>query len=68
MVVSEKLKKDAQVIKFIEKLYIKHYERYGVERMTVALWDDYGLNINHKKVYSLMSQNGYLSVIKVKKR
>lgn len=68
MVVSEKLKEDAQVIKFIEKLYIKHYGRYGVGRMTAALSADYGLNINHKKVYRLMSQNGYLSVIKIKKR
>jgi putative transposase len=68
MVVSENLKADAQIIKFIEKLYIKHYGRYGVERMTAALSADYGLNINHKKVYRLMSQNGYLSVIKIKKR
>ncbi|WP_298844255.1 IS3 family transposase [Clostridium sp.] len=68
MVVSEKSKEDTQVIKFIEKLYIKHYGRYGVERMTAALSADYGLNINHKKVYRLMSQNCYLSVIKIKKR
>ena len=68
MVMSEKSKEDAQVIKFIEKLYIKHYGRYGVERMTAALSADYGLKLNHKKVYRLMSQNGYLAVIKVKKR
>jgi len=68
MVVSEKAKKDAQVIKCIEMLYIKHYGRYGVERITNALSTDYGLKFNHKKVYRLMSQNGYLAVIKAKKR
>ncbi|MGH4118647.1 transposase [Clostridium sp.] len=57
MVVTKKLKEDAQVIKFIEKLYIKHYGRYGVERMTAALSADYGLNINHKKVYRLNIYN-----------
>ena len=65
-VVSEKLKEDSQVIKYIKKLYIKHYGRYGVERMTAALSEDYGIKLNHKKVYRLMSQNGYLSVIKMK--
>jgi len=68
MVVSEKSKRDAQAIKCIEALYSKHYGRYGVERMTAALWTGYGLKLNHKKVYRLMSQNGYLSVIKAKKR
>src|SRR5665648_755034 len=68
MVVSEKSKRDAQAIKCIKELYSKHYGRYGVERMTAALWADYGLNLNHKKVYRLMSQNGYLAVIKAKKR
>jgi len=68
MVMSEKSKEDAQVTKCIKKLYIKHYGRYGVERMTAALLVDYGLKFNHKKIYRLMSQNGYLAVIKVKKR
>ena len=68
MVMSEKSKEDAQVTKCIKKLYIKHYGRYGVERMTAALLVDYGLKFNHKKIYRLMSQNGYLPVIKVKKR
>lgn len=66
--VSEKLKEDLHVIKYIKKLYIKHYGRYGVERMTAALSKDYNIKLNHKKVYRLMSQNGYLSVIKIKKR
>lgn len=68
MTISEKLKEDSQVIKYIKKLYIKHYGRYGVERMTAALSADYNIKLNHKKVYRLMSQNGYLSVIKIKKR
>jgi transposase InsO family protein len=68
MFMSEKSKEDAQVIKCIKKLYIKHYGRYGVERMTAALLADYGLEFNHKKIYRLMSQNGYLAVIKAKKQ
>ena len=68
MIVSEKFKKDAQVVKYIKNLYIKHCGRYGVERMTAALSADYSIKLNHKKVYRLMSQNGYLSVIKMKKR
>ena len=68
MFVSEKSKEDAQAIKCIEKLYKKHYGRYGVERMTAALSSDYGLKFNHKKVYRLMAQNSYLAVIKAKKR
>ena len=68
MVVSEKSKGDAQAIKCIKELYSKHYGRYGVERMTAALWADYNLKLNHKKVYRLMSQNGYLAVVKAKKR
>jgi len=68
MVVSEKSKEDLLDIKYIEALYIKHYGRYGVERMTEALSTDYGLKLNHKKVYRLMLQNGYLAVIKAKKK
>jgi putative transposase len=68
MVISKKSKEDAHTIKFIEELYNKHYGRYGVERMTAALSADYDLRLNHKKVYRLMSQNGYLAVIKAKKR
>lgn len=68
MVVLDKVKEDAHVIKYIKELYIKHYGRYGVERMTAALATDYGIKFNHKKIYRLMSQNGYLAVIKAKKR
>lgn len=31
-----------------------------LERVTAALLADYGLKLNHKKVYRLMSQNGLL--------
>jgi putative transposase len=68
MVVLDKAKEDAHVIKYIKELYIKHYRRYEVERMTAALATDYGIKFNHKKIYRLMSQNGYLAVIKAKKR
>ena len=68
MIMLEESKKDAEVVKYIKKLYIKHYGRYGVERMTAALSSEYGIKLNHKKVYRLMSQNRYLYVIKIKKR
>ncbi len=68
MVVSKKLKGDAQAIKCIKELYSNLYGRYDVERMTSAQWADCNLKFNHKKVYLLMSQNGYLAVIKAKKR
>lgn len=34
--------------------------------MTNALKSDYGIQINHKRVYRLMKSNGFLSVIKAK--
>lgn len=42
-------------------------EDYGVERMTNALKQSKKIFCNHKKVYRLMAENGYLSVIKPKK-
>lgn len=48
-------------------MYTKHKGRYGVERMTNALKIEKKIYCNHKKVYRIMKENGYLSVIKVKK-
>lgn len=48
-------------------MYKKHKGRYGVERMTSALKIEKNIYCNHKKVYRIMKENGYLSVVKVKK-
>lgn len=59
--------KENKIIESIKELYIKHKGRYGVERMTNALKIEKNINCNHKKVYRIMKENGYLSVIKPKK-
>ncbi|WP_312884164.1 IS3 family transposase [Clostridium psychrophilum] len=51
----------------IKLLYVKHKGCYGVDRMTHALLNDYKLVVNHKHVYRLMKEHGYLAVIKPKK-
>ena len=51
----------------IKELYNKHKGRYGVKRMTHELKRN-NIHINHKKAYRIMKENGYLSVVKRKKR
>ena len=51
----------------IKELYKKHKGRYGVDRMTHALEQDYDIKRNHKKIYRLMKENNLLAVIKAKK-
>ena len=48
-------------------MYQIHKGRYGVDRITHALEQDYGIKHNHKKIYRLMKANNLLSVIKAKK-
>ena len=48
-------------------MYIKHKGRYGIERMTKGLRIEKNIHCNHKKVYRIMKESGYLSVIKPKK-
>ena len=36
--------------------------------MTKALEQEKNIKVNHKRVYKLMKENGYLSVVKVKKK
>jgi len=43
-------------------------EDYGVERMTHELSQRKNIRCNHKKVYKLMKENGYLSVVKRKRK
>lgn len=60
--------KDELIVKYIKCLYKKHKGRYGIDRMTHALKNDYGLLINHKRVYRLMRCNDLLAVVKAKNR
>lgn len=65
-----KTKKDIEdeiIIEKIKELYKKHKGRYGVDRMTHALEQDYDIKYNHKKIYRLMKENNLLAVIKAKK-
>lgn len=63
-----KEQEENKIIEAIKELYIKHKGRYGVDRMTNALRIEKNINCNHKKVYRIMKENGYLSVIKPKKK
>lgn len=56
-----------KIIEAIKSLYKKHKGRLGVERMTNQLRIEKNIYCNHKKVYRLMKENGYLSVVKRKK-
>ena len=62
------MKEDSYIISKIKDLYEKHKGRYGVDRMTHALEQDFGIKINRKRTYRLMKNNGYLAVIKAKKK
>ncbi len=57
-----------KIIQAIKELYIEHKGRLGVERMTNALRIEKNIKCNHKKIYRIMKENGYLSVIKRKKK
>lgn len=63
-----KKQEENKIKEAIRELYIKHKGCYGVERMTNALKIEKEVYCNHKKVYRIMKENGYLSVVKAKKR
>lgn len=62
-----KEQEEYQIVEEIKSLYEKHKGRLGVERMTNQLKIEKNIYCNHKKVYRLMKENGYLSVVKRKK-
>lgn len=62
-----KEQEENKIIEAIKSLYEKHKGRLGVERMTNALKTEKEIYCNHKKVYRLMKEYGYLSVIKRKR-
>ena len=57
-----------RIIEAISSLYEKHKGRLGVERMTKQLRIEKDIKCNHKKVYRIMKENNYLSVVKRKKK
>lgn len=60
-------KNETKIIEAIKNLYEKHKGRLGVERMTNALKIEKNIYCNHKKIYRIMKENNYLSVVKRKK-
>lgn len=65
---TNKEKEENRIVKAIKELYIEHAGRLGVERMTNELKQEKNIQCNHKKIYRLMKENGYLSVVKRKKK
>ena len=65
-----KIKEQAenQIIEAIKSLYEEQKGRLGVERMTNQLKIERNIYCNHKKVYRIMKENNYLSVVKRKKK
>lgn len=59
--------KDKKIIEAIKDIYVAHKGRYGIDRMKHELERKNKIYCNHKKVYRLMKENGYLSVVKRKK-
>lgn len=57
-----------RIIEAISSLYEKHKGRLGVERMSKQLRIEKDIKCNHKKVYRIMKENNYLSVVKRKKK
>ena len=62
-----KEQEEDEIVEAIKSLYEKHKGRLGVERMTDQLKIEKKIYCNHKKVYRLMKNNGYLSVVKRRK-
>jgi putative transposase len=62
----EKADKYKQIKVEINRIYHKHFVRYGYRRITLAL-NQLGYRINHKTVYNLMTELGLKSLIRVKK-
>lgn len=61
-----KEQEELQLIEEIKKIYIETKGTLGVTRMTLELKRK-NIFYNHKKIYRIMHENGYLSVVKRKK-
>ncbi len=58
---------DSALKDMIQTIALKHKRRYGYRRMVLALRNEYGLIVNHKKVIKLMRQLSVQSIVRRKK-
>ena len=68
--VKERLNKpdqDSTLKDMIQTIAIKHKRRYGYRRMVLALRNEHGLIVNHKKVIKLMRALSVQSIVRRKK-
>ena len=49
---------DAELIKLIREIVLKHHRRYGILRVRKELWIKHGINVSRKKAAKLMRENG----------
>lgn len=62
------VKVETEDIHMIKTIQEKHKYRVGVYRMEAYIKREYGVTMNHKKVYRLMRENDLLSKIKRKRK
>ncbi len=55
------------VINCIKEIVSPHRRRYGYRKVTLALKQEYGITVNHKKVLKIMREEGLLSKIRRRK-
>ena len=49
---------DAELIKLIREIVLKHHRRYGILRVRKELWVKHGISVSRKKTARLMRDNG----------
>ena len=63
----EKLEKRDEAVEKIEQLCMEHHFIYGYRTITRLLKKIHGLIVNHKKVYRIMKERGWLCRARPKK-
>lgn len=58
---------DQETMARVKSVYLQNRRVYGYRRVTQALWQTYGLKLNHKTVYRLMRKLGLHSVARKRK-
>lgn len=58
---------DQEKMDWVKNVYLQNRKVYGYRRMTQALWQTYGVKLNHKTVYRLMRKLGLRSVARKRK-
>ena len=57
---------DAELVKLIREIALKHRRRYGILRVRKELWVKHGINVNRKKVARLMRKHRLNALRKMK--